>query len=295
MLAQAKAEGVPARAHPHPARRPRRRRDLGARLRRAVRGVPRRACAAAGLRRRDRLRRRSHDDHHGPLRGRLVDGRSAAGRSTCTARAGSSPPRTRRSRPIRSEAEGHRPGPARRSSIAARRQARRPDRRRRRRGLLQLPRRPRHRDLARLRRGRRSTKFDRGPQPNVNYAGMMQYDGDTKLPPRFLVAPPAIDRTLGEYLAKTGVAPVRDQRDAEVRPRHLLLERQPLRQVRRGARDLRRDPDRRRALRAAAVDEVRRDHRHADRRRSGAASTASCASTTPTATWSATPATSRPR
>jgi 2,3-bisphosphoglycerate-independent phosphoglycerate mutase len=49
-------------------------------------------------------------------------------------------------------------------------------------------------------------KFDRGPRPAVTYAGMMQYDGDTRLPPRFLVVPPAIDRTLGEYLAKSGIA-----------------------------------------------------------------------------------------
>ena len=48
-------------------------------------------------------------------------------------------------------------------------------------------------------------KFARGPRPNVTYAGMMQYDGDTKMPARFLVVPPAIDRTLGEYLAKNGV------------------------------------------------------------------------------------------
>jgi 2,3-bisphosphoglycerate-independent phosphoglycerate mutase len=49
-------------------------------------------------------------------------------------------------------------------------------------------------------------KFDRGTVPNVTYAGMMQYDGDTKMPERFLVVPPAIDRTLGEYLAKNGVS-----------------------------------------------------------------------------------------
>ncbi len=49
-------------------------------------------------------------------------------------------------------------------------------------------------------------KFARGPKPNVTYAGMMQYDGDTKMPARFLVVPPAIDRTLGEYLAKNGVS-----------------------------------------------------------------------------------------
>lgn len=51
----------------------------------------------------------------------------------------------------------------------------------------------------------RMDKFDRGPLPKVTYAGMMQYDGDLKLPKRFLVEPPAIDRTLGEYLAKAGV------------------------------------------------------------------------------------------
>lgn len=48
--------------------------------------------------------------------------------------------------------------------------------------------------------------FERGPLPKVTYAGMMQYDGDTKLPPRFLVEPPTIDRTLGEYLAKNGIS-----------------------------------------------------------------------------------------
>lgn len=50
------------------------------------------------------------------------------------------------------------------------------------------------------------TAFSRGPLPKVTYAGMMQYDGDTKLPPRFLVQPPAIDKTMGEYLAKNGVS-----------------------------------------------------------------------------------------
>jgi len=47
--------------------------------------------------------------------------------------------------------------------------------------------------------------FDRVRFPKVTYAGMMQYDGDLKIPPRFLVVPPAIDRTFGEYLAKSGV------------------------------------------------------------------------------------------
>ena len=47
--------------------------------------------------------------------------------------------------------------------------------------------------------------FDRVRVPAVTYAGMMQYDGDLQLPPRFLVTPPAIDRTLGQYLAQNGL------------------------------------------------------------------------------------------
>lgn len=42
--------------------------------------------------------------------------------------------------------------------------------------------------------------FDRGNRPDVAFAGMMQYDGDLKIPQTFLVSPPDIDRTLGEYL-----------------------------------------------------------------------------------------------
>jgi 2,3-bisphosphoglycerate-independent phosphoglycerate mutase len=47
--------------------------------------------------------------------------------------------------------------------------------------------------------------FDRGPRPDVLFAGMMQYDGDLGIPRHFLVDPPAIDRTVGEYLARNGV------------------------------------------------------------------------------------------
>ncbi|MDR1867631.1 MAG: 2,3-bisphosphoglycerate-independent phosphoglycerate mutase [Treponema sp.] len=47
--------------------------------------------------------------------------------------------------------------------------------------------------------------FDRGRRPRVHYAGMMEYDGDAHVPHRYLVNPPAIDRTMGEYLAATGV------------------------------------------------------------------------------------------
>lgn len=48
--------------------------------------------------------------------------------------------------------------------------------------------------------------FDRGNRPRVCFAGMLQYDGDLKLPERFLVAPPAIKETLGEYLAGSGIS-----------------------------------------------------------------------------------------
>ena len=46
--------------------------------------------------------------------------------------------------------------------------------------------------------------FDRGPRPAVTFFGMMQYDGDEQVPARFLVAPPTIDRTMGELLANAG-------------------------------------------------------------------------------------------
>ncbi len=41
--------------------------------------------------------------------------------------------------------------------------------------------------------------------PHVKFAGIMQYDGDLKIPRRFLVTPPAIDAVMGEYLAASGV------------------------------------------------------------------------------------------
>lgn len=48
-------------------------------------------------------------------------------------------------------------------------------------------------------------KFDRVRAPKVTYAGMLQYDGDLKLPQRFLVNPPAITDTSGEWFAKSGI------------------------------------------------------------------------------------------
>ena len=48
-------------------------------------------------------------------------------------------------------------------------------------------------------------KFDRVRVPRVTYAGMLQYDGDLKLPKRFLVDPPAILDTMGEWFARSGI------------------------------------------------------------------------------------------
>lgn len=47
--------------------------------------------------------------------------------------------------------------------------------------------------------------FARKRFPSVRYAGMMQYDGDLKLPERFLVSPPSIDKSMTELLSASGV------------------------------------------------------------------------------------------
>ncbi len=48
-------------------------------------------------------------------------------------------------------------------------------------------------------------EFDRKRYPSVEYAGMMEYDGDLHIPHQYLVSPPAIDRTMAEYLCASGV------------------------------------------------------------------------------------------
>ena len=49
------------------------------------------------------------------------------------------------------------------------------------------------------------THFDRGDYTGVLFAGMLQYDGDLKIPERYLVEPPAIRNTLTELLCKAGL------------------------------------------------------------------------------------------
>jgi 2,3-bisphosphoglycerate-independent phosphoglycerate mutase len=50
------------------------------------------------------------------------------------------------------------------------------------------------------------TEFERIRVPDVFYAGMMEYDGDASIPEHYLVEPPAIDKTISEYLCGTGLS-----------------------------------------------------------------------------------------
>ena len=54
--------------------------------------------------------------------------------------------------------------------------------------------------------GENFDKFDRGAIPELFYTGMTLYDGDLAIPKTYLVTPPSIDRTMGEYLAGSGVS-----------------------------------------------------------------------------------------
>lgn len=47
--------------------------------------------------------------------------------------------------------------------------------------------------------------FDRVKVPDVEYAGMMEYDGDLHIPRQYLVEPPEISRTMSEYLVASNV------------------------------------------------------------------------------------------
>jgi 2,3-bisphosphoglycerate-independent phosphoglycerate mutase len=49
-------------------------------------------------------------------------------------------------------------------------------------------------------------EFDRIRIPQVFYAGLMRYDGDAMIPKNYLVEPPVIDNTLGQYLCSTKIS-----------------------------------------------------------------------------------------
>jgi 2,3-bisphosphoglycerate-independent phosphoglycerate mutase len=48
-------------------------------------------------------------------------------------------------------------------------------------------------------------KFDRVRVPCIFYAGMLSYDGDLHIPSHYLVNPPEIKNTMGEYFAASGI------------------------------------------------------------------------------------------
>lgn len=48
-------------------------------------------------------------------------------------------------------------------------------------------------------------RFDRKRRPDVFYAGMMQYDGDLKIPKHYLVEPGEISEGISQYLCASGV------------------------------------------------------------------------------------------
>ena len=48
-------------------------------------------------------------------------------------------------------------------------------------------------------------KFDRGDYTGVQFAGMLQYDGDLNIPEHYLVHPPVIRNTLTEVLVEAGI------------------------------------------------------------------------------------------
>ena len=141
----------------------------------------------------------------------------------------------------------------------------RPDPRRRRGGAVQLPRRPRDRAVARVRRrGVRRLRARAAPRRAVRgHDAVRRRSAAAEAVPRRAARDRAHARRIPRPQRR---APARDQRDAEVRPRDLLLERQPQRHDRSDARALRRDPERHAPVRGAALDEGRRDHRPADRR-----------------------------
>ncbi|MCH2208512.1 MAG: 2,3-bisphosphoglycerate-independent phosphoglycerate mutase [Lentisphaerales bacterium] len=48
--------------------------------------------------------------------------------------------------------------------------------------------------------------FDRGTHPDIEYAGMMEYDGDEHIPNQYLVNPPLINGPMGEFLSHNGIS-----------------------------------------------------------------------------------------
>ena len=71
--------------------------------------------------------------------------------------------------------------------------------------------------------------FDRGVVPKVFYAGMLEYDGDLKIPNNYLVNPPEIKNTLSEVLVNAGLSSYAVSETQKYG--YIFLERQPFGEV----------------------------------------------------------------
>ena len=120
---------------------------------------------------------------------------------------------------------------------------------------------------------------------------MTRYSDELDVPVAF--GEQVVEHTLAETLAASGRPPAARRRDGEVRPRHLLLQRRRRAGVAGGDADPRPEPARRAELRPQAGD-VRARGRGALRRRDRQRLPVRGRSTSPTRTWSATRARSRP-
>jgi 2,3-bisphosphoglycerate-independent phosphoglycerate mutase len=103
-------------------------------------------------------------------------------------------------------------------------------------------------------------KFDRVRYPKVVFAGMLEYDGDAHIPAKYLVSPPEISGTMGEFLVKQGLyhAQSARRRNTDMSPisgteTAAVSSRRSWRSILRFRRIL--------SLRAAPVDAVRADNR----------------------------------
>ncbi len=107
--------------------------------------------------------------------------------------------------------------------------------------------------------------FDRGEHPDVYFAGMLQYDGDALVPKQYLVEPPAIDRTISEYLCAEGVRSFAVSETQKFGHVTYFWNGNRSGYIDRVARDIHRDAQRQRRVRHDAGHEGPRDHRRSDR------------------------------
>ena len=147
--------------------------------------------------------------------------------------------------------------------------------------------------VPRARRAATSTSSTAATRPELALTTLTEYQDELGLPGRVPAARARDDAGRGARRARRAPAPRR--RDREVRARHLLLQRRPRARVGGGGALPGRLAARRPHLRPQARDERRARPPRPSASAGPRAATASGSSTSPTPTWSATPASSRPR